>query len=179
MTFSEILRVVAKALSLWVAVAPWEQCVRVRLGKNIRRLDPGFHFLLPLFDRVVVQPAAARLSNVYAQTLMTKDGDVVSVRSVVKYHLVDLALLCQNVASPEDAVIDEVASQIAALVPTLPTSDLTIRLAEEMRPNFSDWGLKVERFSITDLVVVRRAYRLISDNMTEHVWGTKLSVEVR
>lgn len=179
MTFSEILRLVAKALSLWVAVAPWQQCLRIRLGKNVKRLDPGLHFLWPLFDRVVVQPSASRLSNVYAQTLMTSDGDVVSVRSVVKYRLVDLELLCRNVASPEDAVVDEVASEIAARVPTMATAEISVRLGQEVYPDFSHWGLEVERFSITDLVIVRRAYRLISDNMTEHVWGNKLSVEPR
>jgi len=175
MTFSEILLQVGRSLRPWVSVAPWEQGVRVRLGKNVKELAPGFHFIFPVFDRVVVQPVASRTTNVYAQTLVTRDGKTVMLRAVVRWKVESLAALCASCACPEDLMQDVFAAAIAEAVPDLDASELS-RFPPLGKMDQLPGGVIVESFKLTDLAIAQRTYRLLRQEMTEGIWGTRLKL---
>lgn len=53
--FVEILRSFWRCFIWWVVIQPWEQGIRVRLGKKRVRLEPGIHFRIPYLDAVFKQ----------------------------------------------------------------------------------------------------------------------------
>ena len=172
MTFAELVKLAFTRFRLWVDVAPWECCVRVRLGSRVKTLRKGFHLLLPVVDRIYRFSREVRTSNVYAQTLTTEGGQTVSLRAVVRWRISDLRKLLESSASPEDELMDVIATSIADAVVT---SRGNIPLS--FSSNFVDLpGREVLSIRLTDFVLCR-TYRLLNDNMTEHTWADKVKVE--
>jgi hypothetical protein len=60
------------AVAFWVIVQPWEQCLRVRMGKHVRMLPSGFHWRLPLIDTVFKQ--SVRMRTAMLPTPDANDG---------------------------------------------------------------------------------------------------------
>lgn len=53
-----------RQFQIWVVVAPWEQAVRVRLGKHLSVLNAGVHLKLPFADLVYLQSVRLRISGI-------------------------------------------------------------------------------------------------------------------
>ncbi len=167
-----LLQSLGRFFRWWVLVCPWERCIRVRGGKRQRELSPGVHFLIPFLDRAFIHSVRLRLSNIPAQTLTRQDGSVLTVRGVLKYKVADLSLLYREVHNAEDAVLDRTAGLIAV---NREVGAEALEVAVLAAADYSDWGLVVEGFTVTDFVISRRSYRLLTDKMTEHPWGSKLN----
>ena len=177
MTISEFIRSVFSFLRLWVVVVPWEQCVRVRLGKHVRMLRAGFHFTLPMLDKIYIEKCTMRTSNVYCQSVATRDGYTAVVKAVIQYRIIDLLKLCREVANPEDILIDCVATKVANIICKTDSGELSPEAFNKERIGVCIPGLEIERVSVTDLILTRRAYRLVTDKVTEYIWGSKVELK--
>ena len=43
------------AVKIWIIVQPWQTGIRVRNGKQVKKLTGGIYFRLPYFDSVFIQ----------------------------------------------------------------------------------------------------------------------------
>lgn len=166
MSFASLLDGIRQLFVWWCIVAPWEQAVRVRLGRHVRLLQPGIYLVIPMVDRVYTQGVRLRTDDVGIQTLQGLDGKTVMIATCVKYEIRDMLLLFRTVQDVHSTVVDLVASAVASVVTAARVGDLTPALIEESAAravNLERFGLGNVAVQVTDFATVR-TYRLVSDN---------------
>lgn len=166
-----------RAFHFWIFVAPWEKAVRVRAGKHVATLSPGFHLKLPVVDRIFLQSDRMRVTSAGKQTLTTRDQKVVTVSASIGYCISDIELLYRTLHHAEDTIINLVKSFLAEQIAATHACNLSL---EGIRSAFSEdefaaYGIASATLYITDLAVAR-AFRLIGDN-SDYSWGQKLNTD--
>lgn len=148
-------------LRFWVVVAPWELAVRVRCGRRVRTLPPGFRLRIPVVDRVYVQCSRVRTENLPLQTI---GGHTVS--GVVEWSVGDLEKALSLSHSPRQWVINAALAAICQGVYEAEGGGLHgLNRVQRAR------GLLIVRLDMTD-VTQCRAYRLLApDETVDRAWG--------
>lgn len=153
----------------WVVISPWEQAVRVRLGKQIKVLDAGVHLRIPFADIVYLQSTRLRLTLLPTQTLITKDGKALTVAGNVGYTIDNILKLYMSLHHAQDTLVamaqQAIASSVCRSSSDVLSPDALGKAASESL-NFESYGLGEAQVNITDFAFVR-TYRLISDQR----WG--------
>lgn len=108
--WSTIFSSMGRPFRWWVVVAPWEQGVRIRFGKNPKRLDAGIHFRLPFLDRVYVQSTRARICSTVNNSISTKDGKIITIALLIRYRVRDVVDMYRAVAQPEGVLLFDALS---------------------------------------------------------------------
>ena len=150
-------------------LAPWEQGLRIRLGKNVVRLQPGFNWVIPGIDRVSVQTTRLRVCTLQVQnTLSTRDKRTLVLAANVGYAIADILRLYDTLHHAEDTIKAIVAEAIAEAVRSLdsPTPEQVSSYAVQKLARLQDFGLADISVTLTDFAFVR-VYRLIADQK----WG--------
>jgi regulator of protease activity HflC (stomatin/prohibitin superfamily) len=156
-----------RELTPWVLIEPWEQALRVRLGKHVKKLSPGIHIKIPYIDVVHKKSSRYRTALCAPQTLTTKDGKTVVCSVAIGYALHDIQKLFDTIYDVNATLTQTVASYVADAVATTLShelraatisDDLTAQLANE----FEKFGLKEITIRIQDFAFIR-AFRLIQD----------------
>lgn len=171
-TFTLFLRQISQVFRWWVMVAPWEQALRVRAGRHIRRLPPGVHLRIPFLDTVHVQSVRLRLATMSMQTVMTRDQRALTVAGALGYAVGDIELLYQHLHHAEDTLTNLSMTAVAECAAAERGDDLTTdKLAQlatsAIAATFAKYGLVEVSIRITDFAFLR-TYRLVSDTR----WGT-------
>lgn len=151
----------------WIVVQPWEQAIRVRAGRHVKRLAPGLHLRVPILDEVHKQAARLRCALIPTQTLCTADGQTLVVGATLGYAVADIEKLYRRLSHAEDTVSQLAAAAIAAEVfgrdranalPQDVADAATAALRAELEPlGFSEVSLRVTDFAFV------RAFRLIQE----------------
>ena len=161
----QLLRQIIGQFQPWVIVSPWEQAVRVRLGKRIKLLDAGIHLKLPFLDSVYLQSVRLRVAGLYRQTLSTRDGVVITVGGTIGYKIEDIGKLYRTLHHGEGTIANLARVEISNYV--------TSHKRDECEPerivnavngalDFSQYGLSAVSIAVTDFAIVR-TLRLIGD----------------
>lgn len=169
----EILTAGAKLFQWWVIVAPWEQGVRVRGGKNARLLEPGVRFRIPFWDRVYRQSLRERVVGVPPQTLTFTDGKAITMRIVVMYSIADLLQVYNTLEEVHAVVSGEAAGILSEYISGRDSTAFSVLQAETIVEDNIDleaYGLTPGRVRVTDAALVR-TYRLISGDGDNGFWG--------
>jgi hypothetical protein len=154
----------------WVFVAPWEEAVRVRAGKWVRKLGAGTHLKIPILDRIYLQTTRRRVTNMPTQSLTTKDGHAVTLSAVLGYRIADLTKLYQTLYHAEDTIKNLALAANAEYVATHDRADCTPAAIQ----GFSTGKMALERYGLADPEVLitsfvfARVYRIINDSLS---WG--------
>ncbi len=155
-----------KRLFLWFTlIRPWEQGIRVRLGKHRKLLGPGIHLAIPFIDEIFNQNIRMHVNDVAPQTLTTRDGKVLVVSLTLGYTVSNMLELYQCVEKPADALSALTMSEVAQVVGTHSAAELTPALIEEAataKLQELKWGIKLELMRVTDYAFVK-VYRLMGE----------------
>ncbi|MCE5309587.1 MAG: SPFH domain-containing protein [Acidobacteriales bacterium] len=173
------LRQFLRSFRCWLIVSPWENALRVRLGKRVTLLQPGFHWKLPVLDVIYLQSIRLRLSPISKQTLSTRSGQVITIAGSLGYRIDDIERLYTTIHHAEDTIAALTRSRIAEYVSSHQLEDCrpeTIQAAINETLDFSQYGLGGACLYITEFAVAR-AYRIIGDG-NEYGWGKKLATDV-
>src|SRR5687767_4894139 len=164
---SQLLSVAAKPLQWWVVVAPWEQGLRIRLGKGAKVLYPGAHFRIPFVDRVYLQSLRLRVISDAGQTVATADGKVLTVTAVISYEVRNLAVLYGALANPEHMLLMLVSGRIAGVISRTSSALVSIAsIEQESQPTPEEceaWGIGSVTVKVTSFAFVR-TYRLLMND---------------
>lgn len=161
----EILDVITGFFKWWVIVEPWEQGLRVRFGKHIKKLRAGLHFRIPFLDMVYIQESRMRMVSMSAQTVTSLDGKTITLVSSVGYSIEDVVKLYTSIAQPDSTICNTVLAAIADFVATHDMAELSpgnIEKNARERLERLDYGLRFEEVRITNYAVVK-TLRLIMD----------------
>lgn len=164
----DLLEYLFQMVKFWIIVQPWEQGIRVRRGKYIKKLSKGIYFRIPYLDSVYVQECRMRMIHLNLQTLTTKDGATVTLNSSLGYSIEDIEKLYNTLYHPEGTVSSLAMSAMALYIFQNNLNKITPEGLEkfvlnELRKTY--YGLKYEQFKVTNFANVR-TYRLIQDNQT-------------
>lgn len=176
----DILDLLAKLLSWWFVVLPWEQAVRVRAGSHKRLYNAGLHFKVPFLDYVWTQNTRRRASSVEAQTLSTKDGKTITLAGSLAYRVEDVMLLQVSLHQAAATLGQMVAGACSSFVITHDFSDCTPNAIVQavnaaITEEFSRVGLRDVRYFLTDFVTTDRTYRLVQNGVGAPIYGTTLT----
>lgn len=153
------------AIKIWVIIQPWEEGLRVRNGKKIKRLTKGIYLIIPYFDSIYVQENRLRVASMPMQTLTTKDLNTISINGAIGYQINNIYTLYQTLYHPETTLINITMSEVAAYVFSKNLQDITPKEIENVvikNLSSNDYGLKFQYYRITTFAVVK-TYRLIQD----------------
>ena len=154
----------------WFLVLPWEQAVRVRLGKHIVVLEQGIHLRIPYVDKTFVQNTRKRMAPIPAQTLTTLDYKIVTISGSLRYEVCDALKLLTSLHQPEDTICQEVEAMITEFVIHNKLEDCTGKALDEYvieKLDLSSYGLKGYNFFLTNFAVVQ-TFRVIGGDLERY-----------
>lgn len=173
----ELLSAIGQIFTWFIAVAPWERCLRIRLGKHVKELGPGFYLKVPFVDRVYRQSVRRRLSVIRPQTLTTRDGRAISLSGAVGYTITDLKKLYNTLHDADDTIEAEVNSHIAEYVVTHDFAECRPALVQEhvrSKVDLAQYGLSGQEFFLTNFAAVR-TLRIITGDLPVWARGSGLN----
>lgn len=164
--FKQIWEQLSSVFKWWVIVLPWEQGMRIWLGKEVKLLSPGLHFRIPYLHTVYVQPIRIMFFAVSPQTLTTTTKDTLTVGMIIGYSITDIRKAYNSVGEIKSAVAGFVTGNVASYISTHALNECTPQTIEnEIKTRFktTDWGIDVSEVRITTFAQVK-TYRLIQDS---------------
>lgn len=154
----------------WTIVAPWEQALRVRLGKQKVLLQAGIHLKVPGVHAIYKQSVRMRAVASPVQTLTTLDGKTLTLSGSIGYCVTDLEKLYETLHHADDTIRNLCMGAIAQYVHTHNLRECEPAKIEEKAlavVELKQYGLGSVKLYVTDFALVK-TYRFIAD----HKWGS-------
>lgn len=170
MGFEKLIDLIVQFLECFrfcIIVDCYELGVRLRFGKFHSVMEPGFHWLAPLYvDSALTESAVTQIYQCATQSLITADDKAIAAGIVITYHVHDIQKALLEVHDVKSAIYDACLGA---------TTDLVMKSTwdEVRQPEFLDqltkicrklgfrYGLEVEKIQFNELAPLR-TYRLIT-----------------
>ncbi len=146
---------------------PWEQALRIRLGKKIVKYEGGLHFKIPYIDTLFKQNTRLRLSVVPVQTITTLDHKTVTTSGALSYRVQDIEPLYMALHMAEDTISRQtqgIISKYIAWHEYCECSPEQVMIHVNATLDLEKYGLADVQYLLKDYAVVR-TYRFITGNM--------------
>lgn len=153
----------------WVVVAPWEQAIRIRAGKHVRRLGPGLHLRIPILDDVFKQSVRLRSAMMMTQTLQTARGTLV-ISGALGYAIADIEKLFRTLHHADDTLTQIAATRLAAYVlkaEQCTPDEISESVSRDLATEFALYGVADVSVRVSDFAYVR-TYRLMNEGRWTH-----------
>ena len=118
-------------------IRPVERGLVERLGKYTKTVDQGFHWIIPIIDKMMKVNITERMVDVQPQTVITRDKLNAIVDAVVYYQIKDVKKSIYNV--------DDHQAQLTSLARTTLRAVVGKMSLTEANENRDDINLKVEK----------------------------------
>lgn len=163
--FTEIFKWFTELFKWWFVVLPWEQGLRVRLGKHPVILGPGIHLKVPLYHTAYKQTTRMRMLRLSMQTVTTRDKVTLSIVCSMGYTIKDVLMLYKKLHHPEGTLANIIQSRVAEFVAVNYMKDCTPVMVEEFiceNVDIAQYGLGNGYFKVTNYAAVK-TIRLLQD----------------
>ncbi len=155
----------------WVfVVVPWQQAIRVRMGKTITVLEPGIHFQVPFIDRVYIQNIRERVAATTSQALTTRDGVTITLCAALRFEIVDIRPMYTRLHQASETICQIVEGFFSEYIITHDASECTpekVLAFVKGKTDLSKFGLNLTGLFLTDFVKVK-TYRLIQGGLDRY-----------
>jgi regulator of protease activity HflC (stomatin/prohibitin superfamily) len=161
-----VIQQFGNSLLPFFVVDMWEKALVLRLGKFKDIKEPGFHWKIPFVDSVWQQTVVTQSIHLQPQSITSLDYKNIVVRAIVRYDIKDCFLFLTKLAHPTDVLIDTTGAMIREIIEERNWEDLVdveIELTEKIGLKVSEWGINIEKVTLTDLAEIN-SIRVISDS---------------
>lgn len=154
----------------FVIVKEYQKAVVLRNGKFKTVWDAGFHVKTPFIDEYIEQHIMWTTITLPAQSLVTKDGENIVVKSVIKYRIVDVKTFCLELFDSVDAISDISQGIIKFLImkndwEQCRGDEIDNEISKKIRASVKKYGVEIEQVTLTDIAKIR-TIRLINESIT-------------
>jgi len=151
-------------LKWWVIIQPWEQGLRVWMGKKEKFLTQGIYWRVPFFHSVYIQQIRTHYVNLALQSLTTKCGKQFTIGVIVGYSVVDMQKMYNSIGEVEGFITSIVSGRLSDYIETNYIENCTNEeIIEYIMDNDAiSVGIDIQSISVFAKVVVK-TYRLIQD----------------
>jgi regulator of protease activity HflC (stomatin/prohibitin superfamily) len=146
----------------WVIMAPYESGVKLRLGKFVRVLDPGWNWMIPFgIDQYEHEHVVPRTHALTAQSVTLKDGKQVGFEAVITYKVRDIKVALLEVENADHAIADSCSGQIAHTImqytwdAIVSTDDWSDRVLKACRQRGFKFGLEIISVQFGTLALIK------------------------
>ena len=163
--FDRLLDTILQFIDLfkfWVVLDPYEAGVLLRLGRFIRVLEPGFHWLIPFgVDRYLHEHTVPRTHSLMPQSVTLTDGKQVGFEAVITYNVRDIKVALLEVEDSEHAIQDSCAGTIAHTVAKctwqeiVDTTEWENRVLKACRLRGFKFGLEITGVQFSTMALIR------------------------
>jgi len=130
-----------------------------RFGRYVRTLQPGLHFLTPIFEAIGAKiNMKEQVMNMAPQEVITKDNAMVRVDGVVFFQVVDAAKAAYEVNDMFVAILNLTTTNLRTVVGSMDLDELLSkrdeingRLLVVVDEATSTWGIKITRIEVKDI----------------------------
>ncbi len=155
-----ILFIVFKSI---VIVHQTEAFIVERIGKYKATLDVGWHFIIPIFDKVVKKVSLKEhVVDFKPQPVITKDNVTIQIDTVVFYQITDPHAYTYGVNNPINAIENLTATTLRNIIgeleldSTLTSRDVINAKVRLILDEATDpWGIKVRRVELKNIIPPR------------------------
>lgn len=145
---------------LMLIVEMREVCVIERLGKFRAVLQPGFHFLIPFFDRVAYRhETREQVIDIPAQSCISKDNIQIEVDGLVYVKVMDGHKASYGIEDYRRASINLAQTTMRSEIGKLTLSEtfserdrLNETIIQEIDKASDPWGIKMLRYEVKNII---------------------------
>ena len=145
-----------------------------RLGKYSGTLGPGFHILVPFFDRVAyIQDLKEEAINVPPQTCFTTDNVQVEVDGVIYMSVIDPVKASYGITNYRFGSIQLAQTTMRSVIGTLELdktfeerSIINLRIVGVLNEVGANWGITVHRYEVKNIVPPESVRKAMEQQMT-------------
>jgi regulator of protease activity HflC (stomatin/prohibitin superfamily) len=152
----------------WIVLDPYEQGVLLRLGRFVRVVDPGFHWILPFrIDHVVYECVVASTHSLGNESVVSTDGKSVGFHAVVTYQVRDIKKALLEIEDVNHAVRDACLGEIGRVLRESSWSEITDKdildkLTAACRRRGFRYGIEIVSVQLASLSLVKNI-RIMGD----------------
>lgn len=141
---------------------PYEAGVLVRLGKYVKNLDPGWHWIIPMgVDIVHREHTVPRTHSLPDQSATTQDGKQIGFTAVITYQVRDVKKCLLEVEDAEHAIKDACAGTICHVLGACTWAEIVLgedafeRVSAACRKRGFKYGLQVDSVQFSTMSLVK------------------------
>ena len=139
-------------------VNAYEIGVRLRLGKYHDLLNPGWNFVIPFLDQVIMVDLRTQVLDVPRQEVITKDNSPTMVDAVIYFRVADGKRAILEVTSYRQAIITMAQTTLRAVIGDMELDHvlsnrdkINLGLRDRLDIETDKWGVKVENVEIREV----------------------------
>ena len=139
-------------------VNAYEIGVRLRLGKYHDMLNPGWNFVIPFLDQVIMVDLRTQVLDVPRQEVITKDNSPTMVDAVIYFRVADGKRAILEVTSYRQAIITMAQTTLRSVIGDMELDHvlsnrdkINIGLRDRLDIETDKWGVKVENVEIREV----------------------------
>lgn len=150
-------------------VKEYNKAVIMRCGKFHRVGEPGLNWKIPFFEMYDVKTVVTTTLTIPTQSLTTKDNKKIVAKAVVKYNIFDIKKFILDVYDGYDAIGDTAQGIVKEAIMEREWSEcldnrLDNHITIKLRAAVKQWGIEVEKVTLTDLSVMN-SLRLFNEQI--------------
>jgi regulator of protease activity HflC (stomatin/prohibitin superfamily) len=155
-------------LKPFVVIEHFNSGVILRFGKGHRMTGPGFHWKWPFAETSTTTTVVPTTMDLKPQTVMTKDGHIVTVRGMVKSQVDDVWRFLLEVYDTPDAVGDTTMGVIARLImdstfEEIKGTDINNEISKKSRAQAKNYGVNIIQVTLVD-ISPSRSFRIYNES---------------
>lgn len=169
---NKILSMLLKWVPRIELIQPDELGVRVTLGTIEKILSSGWYVFWPIIQEISFATVTTQVQDIRCQSITSKDGQGMVVSGAIRFKITDIRKAMLEVKDCEESLIALSLGVLLSVASIMTeeelsnTEQLGDNILKKIREEAAGWGLKLQKFYITDLGRTRNI-RLLTNNVAK------------